>query len=88
MASGLTGSGTKQGDHVFNDLQTAIERPIDSIRSATNAGLDGRHFLTDYLPHGTDLAQPALDLVGPAPAGDFAQRLRLRPAPQLKQRRA
>ena len=33
MASGLTGSGTKQGDHVFNDLQTAIERPIDSIRA-------------------------------------------------------
>ena len=60
MASGLTGSGTKQGDHVFNDLQTAIERPIDSIRSATNAGLDGRHFLIDYLPHGTDLARRIL----------------------------
>jgi hypothetical protein len=60
VANGLTGSGTKQGDHVFNDLQTAIERPIHSIRSATNAGVDGHHFLIDYLPHGADLARRIL----------------------------
>ncbi len=60
MADRLTGSGTKQGDHVFNDLRTAIERPIDSMREARVEGLDGEHFLTDFLPYGVDLAKRIL----------------------------
>lgn len=39
----------KQGDHVFNAVETAILRPFDTIRSLRSAHIDGQHFLQDYL---------------------------------------
>lgn len=41
----------KQGDHVFNDLETAIVAPVETITSFQGDTVNGQHFLDDYLLH-------------------------------------
>jgi hypothetical protein len=38
-----------QGDHVINDVRTAVLRPFEIIRSLHSADVDGQHFLHDHL---------------------------------------
>ena len=47
----------KQGDHVFNAVETAILAPFETIRSLRSGLADGQHFLYDYLLHGYSIAK-------------------------------
>src|SRR4051794_6890556 len=42
-------STPKQGDHIFNAVDTAIMRPFDTIRSLRSGLVNGQHFLHDNL---------------------------------------
>jgi len=48
---------TKQGDHIFNFLETPILRPFDTIKSLRSAYVDGEHFVQDYLLHSYSLTR-------------------------------
>ena len=39
----------KQGDHVFNAVDTALMRPFQTISSLRSGLVDGQHFIHDYL---------------------------------------
>jgi hypothetical protein len=47
----------KQGDHVFNAVETAILAPFETIRSLRSGVADGQHFLHDYLLHAYSIAK-------------------------------
>jgi hypothetical protein len=47
----------KQGDHVFNAVETAILAPFETIRSLRSAVTEGQHFLYDYLLHSYSIAK-------------------------------
>jgi len=51
----------KQGDHVFNAVETAILEPFETIRSLQSGVADGHHFLYDYLLHGYSIAKNIAD---------------------------
>jgi hypothetical protein len=47
----------KQGDHVFNPVETPIIRPFETIRSLRSTFVDGEHFIHDYLLHSYSMAK-------------------------------
>ena len=51
----------KQGDHVFNAVETAILAPFETIRSLRSPLVDGQHFLYDYLLHSYSIAKNIAD---------------------------
>ncbi|MBI4909056.1 MAG: hypothetical protein HY820_35875 [Acidobacteria bacterium] len=51
----------KQGDHVFNAIETAILGPVETIRGLRSAIVDGQHFLHDYLLISYSLARRIAD---------------------------
>jgi hypothetical protein len=51
----------KQGDHVFNAVETAIPAPFETIRSLRSGFADGQHFLHDYLLHSYSIAKNIAD---------------------------
>jgi hypothetical protein len=51
----------KQGDHVFNAVETAILAPFETIRSLRSGFCDGQHFLHDYLLHSYSIARNIAD---------------------------
>jgi hypothetical protein len=55
--------GPRQGDHVFNDIETAILRPFEAISAMPWSFGGGRQFLARYLLHTYEMAR---DLAGRA----------------------
>src|ERR1700691_3024542 len=51
----------KQGDHVFNALESAIMRPFETIRSLRSTLVDSQHFLYDYLLQTYSMAKMMAD---------------------------
>lgn len=39
----------KQGDHVFNAVDTALMRPFETVKSLRSPIIQGQHFVHDYL---------------------------------------
>lgn len=48
---------SKQGDHVFNDLEGAILAPFETLAQLRSEELQGEDFVNDYLLHAKTLAK-------------------------------
>lgn len=52
----------KQGDHVFNAVDTALIRPFETLRSLRSPLIEGQHFVPDYLLHSYSMAKQIAEL--------------------------
>jgi hypothetical protein len=41
----------RQGDHIFNAIDTALMRPFETVRSLRSPIVEGGHFIYDYVLH-------------------------------------
>lgn len=52
----------KQGDHVFNAIDSAIMRPFETIRSLRSPVIDGQQFIYTFLLHSYSLAKQLAEM--------------------------
>lgn len=62
----------RQGDHVFNSLETAVMRPFDVIASLQSPHVSGQYFIYDYLLHSYSLAKQTAESPALTAARRFA----------------
>ena len=47
----------KQGDHVFNAVDTALMGPFETVKLFRSPIIEGQHFVYDYLLHSYSMAK-------------------------------
>ena len=51
----------KQGDHVFNAIETAVLRPFATLQAMRSPTIPGQHFVHDFLLHSYSFARRVAD---------------------------